>query len=189
MEVDNTFKIISIDPGTDKLGLAVMDVTYENFNISKTVAKTIIASRHVDEDAWISQIHGYRMARIQKLKTILVQNFDKIEPAFIVCESPFFNPRRPGAFQPLAEILFAIKEAVLEHNSWLPLNLIDPSTIKKSVNAPGNADKVVMKKFVSSLTDIGYEGDVKIEDLDEHAIAAIAVGYCQVKNLRSPVIK
>lgn len=189
MEVDETFKVVSIDPGTDNLGFAVMDVTYDNYIIKKTVAKTITASKHVNEESWISQVHGYRMARIQKLKSILIQNFNSIEPAFIVCESPFFNPRMPGAFQPLAEILFAIKEAVLKHNSWLPLYLIDPSTIKKSVNAPGNADKVVMKKSVSSLTDINYDGEIKIEDLDEHSIDAIAVGYCHVKNLRNPVIK
>lgn len=189
MEIEETFKIISIDPGTDSLGFAVMDVTYDNFNINRTIAKTIMASKHVNEDSWVSQIHGYRMARIQKLKSLLIDHFDKIEPAFIVCESPFFNPRRPGAFQPLAEILFAIKEAVLVHNSWLPLHLIDPSTIKKSVNAPGNADKTVMKKAVTSLKDINYEGDIRIEDLDEHSIDAIAVGYCQVKNLRFPVMK
>lgn len=184
MENPETFKVISIDPGTDNLGFAVLDVTYDDFKIIKTVSKTITASKLVTEESWISQVHGYRMARIQKLKEVLINNFNNIEPAFIVCESPFFNPRMPGAFQPLAEILFAIKEAVLEHNWWLPLYLIDPSTIKKSVKAPGNADKTVMKKCVDELTDINYEGDVLIKDLDEHSIDAIAVGYCHVRNLR-----
>lgn len=185
-EIDsNSFKLVSIDPGTDNLGFCIMDISYENFSILKTTVSTIVASKSVFEDSLISQIHGYRMARIQKLKQTLIDHFNKINPAIIVCESPFFNPRRPGAFQPLAEILFAIKESTIEYNSWLPLYLIDPSSIKKSVNAPGNADKIIMKKQVCSLTDLNYEGDVTLEDLDEHSIDAIAVGYCHVKSIKS----
>lgn len=181
---DNSFKIVSIDPGTDALGLAILDVSFDNFEIIKTRASTIIASKLVSEDSWLAQVHNYRTARIYKLKEILLKRFIDLEPAIVVCESPFFNPRRPGAFAPLVEILAAIRGAVIEYDSWKPLNLIDPSTIKKSVNAPGNADKTVVKKCVMALTDINFDGDVPIEDLDEHSYDAIAVGYCHVKFLK-----
>ena len=59
--------------------------------------------------------------------------------------------------------------------------MIDPSTIKKAVNASSFADKQNVKKAVMSLVDINYEGN--IDELDEHAIDALAVGYCFVKNM------
>lgn len=184
MEHDDCFKVAGIDPGTDSLGLAFMDVSFKDYSIKKTIASTIIASKLVKDDSWLSQTHNFRTARIYKLRETLLKNFNNLQPAVIVCESPFFNPRMPGAFQPLVEILTGIRDVVIQYDSWKPLFLIDPSTIKKGVGAPGNADKILMKKKVIELTDINFDGDVALTDLDEHSIDAIAVAYCHIQELR-----
>jgi Holliday junction resolvasome RuvABC endonuclease subunit len=181
---ENYFTLIGIDPGSDKLGVSLYKVEFDTFKILESRAFTIIASKMVNERSWLAQIHSYRTARIYKLRECLLEYFNKIQPSVIACESPFFNPRRPGAFQPLVEVLSMIKDAVIEYSVWQPLFMIDPSSIKNSVHAAGNADKDKMKESVLKLTDLAYNGDIELKDLDEHSIDALAVGYCQIKYLK-----
>jgi Holliday junction resolvasome RuvABC endonuclease subunit len=182
---DNNFKLIALDPGSDTLGFAAFDVDSETFEIKRSIAFTITASKLVNDESWIATRFSYRTARIYKLKELLLNYYAALNPSFVACESPFFNPRRPGAFEPLVEVKAAIRDSVIEHNPWVNLTFIDPSSIKKSVGAPGNADKAVMKKAVSLLTDLNYDGEIKIIDLDEHSIDALAVGYCKIKNMKN----
>jgi len=181
MSEQNYFKIVSIDPGTNKVGICLMDVEFDTFKILKSTAFTVTATKLVSEDSWMSVMHSYRVARLFAIKDTLLRYFKDHKPNAIVCESPFFNSRMPGAFQPLVEILKTIRDTVIEYDDWLQLNLIDPSTIKKAVNASSFADKQSVKKAVTSLVDINYEGN--IDELDEHAIDALAVGYCFIKNM------
>lgn len=182
MKNENHFNLIGIDPGSDKLGIANLKVDLDSLEIIESTATTIIASKLVSDQSFLAQIHSYRTARIYKLKEELLKYFNKLQPSIISCESPFFNPRRPGAFQPLVEVLAMIKDAVIEYDIWQPLFLIDPSSIKNSVKASGNADKDKMKLAVIALGDIHFDGDVS--KLDEHSIDALAVAYCKLKYLK-----
>ena len=178
------FILIGIDPGTDKLGFAYFKVQIETLEILESQAMTFTATKMVRDDSWLALMHSYRTARIAKLKEVLLKKFNNLQPSVIACESPFFNPRRPGAFQPLVEILDAIKNTVIDYSVWQPLFMIDPSSIKNSVKAPGNADKDKMKVCVLALDDLKYSGDTPLDQLDEHSIDALAVCYCQLKNIR-----
>ena len=182
MKNDNHFNLIGIDPGSDKLGIACLKIDLDTLEILESTANTIIASKLVSDQSFFAQVHSYRTARIYRLKEEILKYFNKIQPSVISCESPFFNPRRPGAFQPLVEVLAMIKDAVIEYDLWQPLFLIDPSSIKNSVKAPGNADKDRMKVAVLALNDLKFDGD--IEKLDEHSIDALAVAYCRLKHLK-----
>ena len=110
--------------------------------------------------------------------------FNYYKPFSIASESPYISNQFPQAGLVLTEVICAIRRAVMRYDSWQNLNLIDPPTIKKSVGAMGNAKKEMMKEKVLSLTDLRYNGIVPIEELDEHAIDALAVSYCHWSNLR-----
>lgn len=177
------FSIIGIDPGSDTMGISEIKVDFKTQEIIETTAWTITASKLVNDTTWLSVNHSFRLARIHVLKERLINIFNKIDPAIIVCESPFYNPRRPNAYGVLVEVLTAVRESVIEHDVWKALYLIDPSSIKKSVGAPGNADKTVMKEKIKELECLKYKGSIELASLDEHSVDAIATAYCKYKNV------
>ena len=69
-------------------------------------------------------------------------------------ESPFYNRLRPGAFGPLNEILFSIRQAVAEYDSWLQLDLVPPSNVKQALGAKGNCGKPEMIEALLSNKNI-----------------------------------
>lgn len=178
-----TATIVGLDPGSENLGFATLEFDIETMTIIKTTACTIIGSKLMRHNTWSIELHGERLSRIKALKTALLNLLLESKPIQIGCESPFFNMRRPSAYGVLIEVLLAIKEAVQEYDSWKIVYLIDPPTVKKSVNAPGNGDKIIVKQNILALTDINYQGITPLEKLDEHSLDAIAVAYCKFKDL------
>lgn len=190
MQTEQSYFILTgIDPGTTCLGIAHLKVNIETLDIIETFAETYDVSKMVSDKSWMSTVHSYRTARIYKLKELLLKNFNKLQPSVIACESPFFNKKFPGAFQPLVEVLTIIKDAVITYSVWQPLFMIDPSSIKNSVKASGAAKKDAMKIAVCALTDINYVGETPLEQLDEHSIDAIAVAYCELQTIKKEKVK
>lgn len=178
------FSIIGIDPGSETMGISEIRVDIQTLKIIQTKAWTVTGSKMTTDDCWLAVLHSHRLVRIRALKQNLISVFNIVKPTIVACESPFYNSKRPNAFGVLVETLGAIRDAVIEYDIWLPLYLIDPSTIKKSVDAPGNADKNKMKENVCKMSEVlKYCGDVSLQDLDEHSIDAIATAYCKYKTL------
>jgi Holliday junction resolvasome RuvABC endonuclease subunit len=178
-----TANIIGIDPGSENIGVACIEFDINTLAIVNTQAFTITGSKLMVKDSWLIETHGERIARIKALKERLIEIFCEVNPLMIACETPFFNPRRPNAFAVLVEVLLAIKEAVRDFDFWKVVYSIDPPTVKKSVYAPGNADKVKMKESIMALPDIKFKGNITLDKLDEHSIDAIAVAYCRYREL------
>lgn len=176
-----TATVIGIDPGSETLGLAIIEFDVATLKIVNTQARTFVGTKMVDLDNWNGIIHGDRLGRIQAHKRNLLSVFRNVNPIQVCCESPFYSQRRPSAFGVLMEVLTAIRDAVLEYDSWKILFVIDPPTVKKAVGASGNAKKEVVREKVIELKELNYLGDTPIEDLDEHSIDAIAVAYCRFK--------
>jgi Holliday junction resolvasome RuvABC endonuclease subunit len=176
-------RVVGIDPGSQTLGVAVIEFDVITNSITSTQARTFVGDKlpFYPFDNFLSETNGDRLARIQKHKQNLFNIFKDTNPISIGCESPFYSQRRPSAFGVLMEVLTAIRNAVNEYSSWQTLYIIDPPTIKKAVGAAGNADKNAMKNKVLQMQDLNFNGD--INQLDEHSIDAIAVAYCRYKTL------
>lgn len=181
--------LVSIDPGSTKVGIADFEIDPVSGIIVRSRAHTLDASRYVSEDGWLETNFGMRQARISFIENYLLNHFNDMRPLFIVSEGSFFNPSRPNAFEVLVEVIYAIRSAVLKYDSWRSLEIIDPPTVKKSVGAPGNAKKEEVQKRVVELTDLHYEQDIKTAGLSEHAIDALAVGYGFYKSRILPSFK
>lgn len=169
--------LVSIDPGSTKVGIADFEIDPVSGIIIRCNAHTLDASRYVQEDGWIETNFGMRQARISFIENYLINHFNSVRPLFIVSEGSFFNPRRPNAFEVLIEAIAAIRNAVMKYDTWRSLELIDAPTVKKSVGAAGNAKKEEVQERVLLLSDLNYDSNQNINDLSEHAIDAIAVGY------------
>lgn len=179
----DTAFIVGIDPGSENLGFASIEFNLDDFSIVSTRAQTFTGSKLMVKNSWLIESRGERVARINALRLIVYKKLEALQPIQVVCESPFYNPRRPMAYGVLIEVMLALKEVTYEHDPWRELYLIDPPTVKKCVGAAGNADKVKVKEAVLALPGLNYDGYVPLQDLDEHSIDAIAVAYSKYVDL------
>lgn len=175
--------IVGFDPGSENLGFATIEFDFATYQIIATTAVTYVGSKLMNKNSWLIEHHGERVARIASLKEMVKERLSEIDPILVVCESPFYNPRRPSAYGVLIEVMLALTEATREYDPWRVMCMIDPPTVKKAVGAKGNADKDAVKKAVIELPGLNYKGNTALIDLDEHSIDAIAVAYSKYKEL------
>lgn len=174
---EQTANIVSLDPGSNGFGVAVLTVDLDTLQIVRSDAWSIFGAKLMNKNSWIEEFRGARVARIHAIQNHLRSVFAHFEPIYIACESPFINQKFPQAGIVLTEVLTSVRQVVMEYSPWCQLVMIDPPTVKRSVGAPGNAPKEVMQQRVMELPDLHYNGDRAITLLDEHAIDALAVGY------------
>lgn len=176
-------KVIGIDPGTENLGFSVFSIT-PNFEIINCDVKTIVASKNVLMSQWTEDIQGARYARLNTLGEILYSEFLYHTPISVAVESPFYNPRRPAAFEALVQIFYVIRKSLEAYDNWREVYPIDPSSVKNAIGAHGAAGKVPVKEALLKVTDLNYTGVIPLENLDEHSIDALAVGYTRIQRFK-----
>lgn len=169
------FHYLSIDPGTNSLGITINAVDFA------TKEKKIVHSTtaHIDKLAQMLYgdslilTHGLRFAKMQACKDVIFKMACEWEIQAVVSESPYMG-RFPQAFSALVECIQAMQNAILEYNPLLPFNLIDPATVKKAMGVKGNnGDKNAMRNAVATIMPAEFD----INMFDEHAIDSMGVGH------------
>lgn len=178
--------ILAIDPGTITLGFAVYKLDIVTLEIKDVFAWTIDATRLSYFDPMIIDIHGEKFARIMAIKRNFKGVLECYKPLAIVCETPFFNMRRPSAAGPLYELFATLEQTVYEWDNFKPLYKVDPKTAKKAVKAAHNAKKEDIRAALKKIPELDI---ANIDLLDEHSNDALAVGYFKVTELRNKGVK
>jgi Holliday junction resolvasome RuvABC endonuclease subunit len=179
----NEFTLAALDPGSNTLGFSILTIDIATLRIVSSNATTFVGTKLAGNFSWTAEIHGDRLGRIVAHEINLLEQFRHYQPLQIASESPFYSQRRPQAFGALTEVICAIRRSVMQYDMWKDLILIDPPTVKKAVGAAGNGDKDAVKNKVLQLSDLNYNGATPLHLLDEHSIDALAVNYCQYKQL------
>lgn len=189
---DRTFcRIVSIDPGSTTLGVAVIDYHPVTMEIVKSFSFTLNVGRMPLNTDTIEK-HSDRYARIFKLMELLVEIFIKYSPNHIVSEAPFLKKRFPLAFAVLTEVVLCIRMAVKQYDAACKLDMVEPSKAKAAVGAivtKGKEQKEPVRvALLAKIDELCFDAnlsDTVFELLDEHSIDAIAVGYCKLEQLRA----
>lgn len=168
--------ILSIDPGVNNCGLSVVNIESDFIVIETWLIKN--ARKFTDEEKIIEIKFGNRtvkvMAIVNKIKELLViyPNIDRL-----IIEAPFYNALTPMAYSSLLEVIFSIKYTIIIPMN-LDIKLIEPLLVKKLFSGNNMAKKEAMKQFLIKKKD---DGNIKftgnIEQLSEHEIDSIAIGY------------
>lgn len=181
--------ICAIDPGSVKLGFCVMRYDVFTLELKSISAETFFSSVLGNPDSDIALIYGERVERIMAMQANLERQFEMYQPNVICSESPYFNSKTPGAFGPLTEMLWCVRQAAMNYRSLMCFHTYEPSPIKKAVGAKYSDKKLAIKLAVLGHKEIipVYEqtASVSIFDLDDNAIDAIAVAYTHLQHLRS----
>lgn len=177
-------RVAATDPGTNQLGLVVMDIM-ENGNIVIVHVETLEGVKLAREFPGIIDTHGEKFAKLYGIEKHLERVFKEYEPQLIVSESPYMG-RFPAAFAALVECLGTIRKAVFRYCRTLPLRLLDPASVKQGMLVSGKSgDKSLMLAALVKLGDrITFADPITLADLDEHTIDAICVGLVQCHLLK-----
>lgn len=169
------FRYMSIDPGTNSLGIAINGIDLQTGEKKVLHSTTTNIDRLVE---WmygetVIPIHGLRYAKVLCCQEVIFKFLVSWNIQAVVSESPYMG-RFPQAFSALVECMQAMRMAAYRYNPNMPFNVIDPSTVKMVLGVKGNSgDKSLMTSAVTRV--VGDHHDVQY--LDEHAIDAIAVGH------------
>lgn len=173
--LNNTYyKIIGIDPGTESMGITILEVDIETLDLVSIRSNTYFSSK-LPVLLNVELIHGTRIQKINNIRFNLMRLLQNENPNIVCCESPFINMKRPGAFAALNEVVSTIRNVIIDYDIQLPFLLVEPSNVKRAIGAPGNCDKDTIKKFCKSNIDVSRL--MNIDSLDEHSIDSLCVAY------------
>lgn len=175
--------ILGIDPGTETLGIAMLEFDVQSMQILGAEARTFKGSK-LNQSEWLEESQGARFARIHAHCDNFEWILQRAQPTYVASESPFFSRAHPQAYGALTEIVYGMRLTLFRHDPWMVVQYIDPPTVKNAVGAKGNADKHVIKQCLLKLPNLNYAGRIPLESLDEHSIDALAVCYAHYQMLR-----
>ena len=180
--VNQPYRILAIDPGTDTLGVSIFDVDLVNGTKTLLTAFTFQASKYIDtlldNNQWNYQDEKYlRLHRHgEHLYGLLLQ----YRP-HLVCHESAFMGRFPKAYQGLVECLLTLKLATKRYSPFLPFIGITPMEVKHYI---GGVKKDEVLNAVTNITDLINLQQI-LPTLDEHAVDSIAIGYTVANQLLS----
>lgn len=179
---DHPYRVVGIDPGTNTLGVAVLDIQLATNEIALLDARTFVGQSMLDGYRKLAAVHGDRMARLMAHEDNLVRYFQTMTPHSIISESPFLG-RFPATFAALTECMTTIRRAVWRYEQELSLLLVDPPTAKMAVGLVirRGMDKEDVKQAILRLTALQNPTNLDLAALDEHSIDAIAVAFTRAK--------
>lgn len=181
---DPTITVLSIDPGTNTLGLSVIEFNPITKSRRILTSTTLIGTQLSKKDYSIKDLIfdnvPNKQQRLRALTNNIYGKLDQYKPDIVVAESNFLKRGKVNAFEALVESLCAIREALNKYDDRLTLQIIRPNeakrlvgtTVKKGMTKDDAKDAVI--KFIkTNKIDVS---DVVLDDLSEHAIDSLVVG-------------
>jgi len=174
--------ICGIDPGTNTLGCALLEVDIDTLAIQSIYTHTYVGETLSHSDSLVTH-YGDRMARLDALRQSLWHIFESSRPLYVGCEAPFINVRRPQAYGALVEAVGAVQAAVIAYDVRTVFRLVAPMLVKTAVKAKSSADKDGVWTAMQAIPEIAQA--LRGFRPDEHSVDAIAVAYYVLNQLRT----
>lgn len=168
-------KILSIDPGINNAGLAIIS-TDKQFEVIEThLVKN--ARKFTDEEKIIETKFGNRTVKVLAILNKIKELLKKYSIEYVVIEAPFYNALTPVAYGSLLEVIFAIRYTILFPEN-IQSKMLEPLLVKKLFTQQAMASKEIIKQFLIKKKEDGSILMPKnIEEMSEHEIDAVAIGF------------
>ena len=179
-DVSDAYRILAIDPGTDTLGICVIEIDLITFKPKLLEAATYRGSRALIHDVSFSeQLPGSdRLARnLYHMKNI--ESILKHYGIHYVAYETAFMGKFATAYEGLIECLTLIRMAVRSYDPFIPFIGVPTKNAKKSIEAKMPRKKPEVMEAIEKLIHsekLICSDEVKLP-FDEHTSDAIAVGW------------
>lgn len=172
----NTYRVVGIDPGNN-LGLSCLEVDYDTKEVKALQARTDDLSKYIEKYYQdVVDHHGKAVAKILVIEKVLGGYAEFWCPDFIVHETAFARVGGIDAFASLRECILSIKLAAYRYKRLVQVKAINPNTVKYCVVGEKSSDKSQVISGLKRLKNLDLS-EIKLEDLDEHGVDAIAIAY------------
>lgn len=180
------YRIMGIDPGTDTLGITIIDMDIITHEVKIIFSQTLSGLKGSRKYPEFEESFGGRATKLHANKILLSEIVLGYQPNCIISESPYMG-RFAQAFEALVQCLEMIRSVVYEYDPYMVLETIDPSNVKKAVGASGRTkkggDKDLVRTALLNLHQLQNHFNVPIECFDEHAVDATAVACYKINQL------
>jgi Holliday junction resolvasome RuvABC endonuclease subunit len=174
-EIFRSFNFLGVDPGSMECGVSIYNI--RDYKIASVEALTLVTDKVCLRPSLSDEYHSDRQLRLEKLCLAFRQILETHMPVLVACESPFFNPSRPGAFGSLTEVMTLLRMTTIGFSPVVRFVVFAPQEVKQTFKRSGQKGKIVMKEALAENQDLMSKLIVPFELLDEHSVDAIAVGY------------
>lgn len=174
-------RIVSIDPGTNTLGIACLEINESFSRIRVVDAVTLDAARLARRKyAFQLETFGEKYAKLVAIKDALLRYYVAWHPLAVCSESPYMH-LYPATFAALTECVSIIQRSAVDYDPCCVVRMIAPSEAKKAVGVSGgSSDKEAVRKGILQHGCIDLDVDMSL--LDEHAVDAIAIGVAYLQS-------
>lgn len=165
-------RILSIDPGTVNVGVAISDLeTGVGMKVLSTTnlrVKTVLSEERIRETS-------RKFAIRECIRNFIYEQLCIWQPTAVISEVPYLNESL-NSFLSLYECNLATREAIQLFSPTMMFIGVDPSSAKKSLGIPGNSgDKVLVYEKVTAAEHIDLS-DVFPTQMTEHEVDGILIG-------------
>lgn len=182
-ESKEPLRIAAFDPGSTNLGQALLEHNFETPAVQVKIAYTSVLRDTNPAYQIIGDLHGSRVVRLMIMRDLVLDFLRTHKPHAIIVESNYLG-RFANSFSALVECVAVIRSALYEYDPFIPLYMVDPTTVKTNVGMKRikGTDKEDVRRALISRTDVVWN-DIDQADLDEHSIDAVAIGYYYLTQL------
>lgn len=191
------YRILAIDPGSDTLGVALLDLDLNTYQATLVHGGTFNANRAIRSTPFTTETFGERQARLNSHAHRLSALLSTAQPHCVISEAPYMG-RFPQAFEALVECLYMLRGVVSQYDPAMCMETIDSPSAKVAVGAPGKRPKGMSKDaykdtvrqgvLAQSQSRLRIGADVNLYGLDEHAIDAVAVGCYKLRCIADHIL-
>lgn len=187
--IENMARILAYDPGTVKMGQAILEFNLEDFTIAQIHHSLIKVDQLPTLDHEV-RIHGELHARILAAARHVEDVLRWSRPICVAYENNFMNVKAPSAYGALVCLEMAIKMHVAKYDAQLPFNMWVPSQIKQAIGTrrseQGRMGKEEVLRAFSDCSEITHHICSDVKQLDHNVIDAICIAYTQLRAYRDP---
>lgn len=185
--------IMSFDPGSDTLGIAVSRLCGVMHTLNVEAVYTITASyaiRHTKYYRAISDIHGELPGRLIAISDAAKDILEEHRPDICCSESPFLGKSIDG-YAKLYTVVTLLHTAIIHQDRFIPLTYYTPQRMKSAIGAlVKTPTKDGVAPAIRELAEDHSSGlviadHIDLSTLSEHALDAIGVAYCQYLDFRT----
>lgn len=177
-------RIVGIDPGTDTLGIGIVDVHCDTLEPKLVYGRTFTGHHGIRRYEHQHPNLPHRDTRVSILLREVERVFIDACPNVIAAESPFMRRFQLSAYESLTEFHKSLRGVVWRYSPVLRLHRFDPVSVKNNVgvsHVKTNKDDVA--RAVIGLYQDHCTENVEINSFDEHTYDAIAVCHSAYRTL------
>lgn len=180
---EDSLRIISIDPGSNCAGFAVMDVNLVTRKYHVLYCTTIKGNHLLRKYKELKETHEVRFLRNHGYGEHFSHLLEQWKPHTLSAEASFMG-RFAATYKALTEQVTFFRAAAFNWDRLKPFYLYTPPAVKRTVGVSGKSkDKDLMTKALRKRNDILYGNEIELDSLDEHSVDSICVGIHHAETL------